>query len=254
MMKRIKLAALVGLLLFAGGCKQVSKSLDVSRWTADDFSGMKAQNLCDRFSDEMREAMPCDSVDRTLRQTADLAGAAQGPCQWNYTYKIVGLDPFRTVSIYRCPFAKEDIKLTVVVDVTDRGAFVSGLWSDSPRIREQRLLTRVELCGSVNEKNSSCAEKISAASWSDPRIQVWTAWQGVRTGDKLIMQWHDPDGKQAADVVREVKPQEPGGYNFWTWIEPATTETSSPCGTWMVKIGANRKMIEEYPVEVTGCE
>ncbi|HUT54247.1 MAG TPA: hypothetical protein VM658_12740 [bacterium] len=253
-MKQIKPAALLSLLLLLGGCKQVSKSLDVSRWAADDFSGGKAESLCDRFSDEMRAAMPCDSMERVLRQTADLDGASQGPCKWNYTYKIMGLDPFRTVTIYRCPFAKEDIKLTVVVDVTDNGAFVSGLWSDSPRIREQRLLTRVELCGSINEKKSSCARKIEKASWGDPKIQVWTAWQGVRTGDKLIMEWRDPDGKQAADFVREVEPQEPGCYYFWSWIEPATTETSSPCGRWTVKIGANGKMIEEYPVEVTGCE
>jgi hypothetical protein len=234
----------------ACGCKRVSKSLDVSRSAVEEFHRGAADGLCGRFSDEMIKAMPCDALARVIRQTRDAVGEPTGPCRWHYTWQIVKLNPFRTVTIYQCPYEKEDVKVTVVVDVTEEEAVVSGLWSDSPSIREQRVLIRVELCRDVDENALTCEAEISQAEWSWERIWVWTEWQGIRKGDKIIFEWYTPEGQAAGDFVHEVKRDPERSYKSWSWIEPEEMDIENPCGTWTVKIGVNGKEIEAFPVMV----
>jgi hypothetical protein len=234
-----------------GSCRQVRKSWEVSRRAVDEFQEGKAEALCSRFSDEMLEAMPCDSTDLIIRQTAGLHGKSMGKCKWHYTYRVTRMDPFRSVARYKCPYTKEPIILTVVVDVTDNGAFVTGLWSNSELIRnELRLLTRVALCEEVNENTNRCDRRIEKAQWSWPRVYVWTSWQGVKNGDKLIMEWFSPAGQSVTDFVHEAQNGSSKTYNFWSYIEPEEVEVENPYGTWTVKIGANGKLIEEYPLEI----
>lgn len=251
-MRKIFLVALAIFSVLFFGCERVTKSLDVSRAAVDEFHRGAAQGLCGRFSDEMLESMSCDSLERVVRQTVDAVGEPAGKCRWYYTYKIVELDPFRTVTIYKCPFEKEEVKVTVVVDVTGDEAVVSGLWSDSPGIRNQRLLVRVELCREVDENSSACVEPLTEAQWTDSRIWVWTEWQGVRKGDRIIFEWFDPDNEAAGDFVHEVESENRRSYKSWSWIEPVELDIEEPYGTWTVRIGVNGKEIEAFPVRVTG--
>jgi len=251
-MKPRYIIVLVVLAVSGFGCRQVSKSLTVSRGAVEEFHGKNTQGLCDRFSAEMLEVMPCDSMERIIRQTVEEVGEPTGRCRWYYTYQIVKLNPFRTVTVYRCPFEKEPVKVTVVVDVgTDEGTVVSGLWADSPRIREQRLLVRVELCKEVDKNTMRCVEPITRAKWTQPWIIVWTEWQGLKKGDKLSMEWHGPQDEPVKDFEHEVKPHSSKSYMFWSWIEPSELNNIyEPYGTWRVRIGVNSREVEAFPVEV----
>jgi len=137
-----------------------------------------------------------------------------------------------------------------VVDVTDDGTFVSGLWSDSKILRKNSFLTRVELCRDVNPQNNWYIDPLEKSGWDSPRIYVWTSWQGVKKGDRLIMEWLGPSGQSVADYTHEVGDFESRSYQFWSWIEPNDLKVENPGGTWIVKIGINDRLIEEYPVVV----
>jgi hypothetical protein len=251
-MKQGYFIALIILLVSGFGCKQVSKSLTVSRDAVEEFHRKDAQGLCDRFSAEMLESMPCDSMARIMRQTVDEVGEPTGTCRWYYTYQIIKLNPFRTVTVYRCPFEKEPVKVTVVVDVgTDEGTVVSGLWADSPRIRKQRLLVRVELCREVDKNTLRCVQPVTRAEWTQPWIIVWTEWQGLKKGDQLRMEWHSPQDEPLDNFEHEVKSHSSKSYMFWSWIEPKEVNNiDEPYGTWTVLISVNSRDVEIFPVEV----
>ncbi len=249
MAKRLTIFLLV-LTAAACGCKRVTKSIEVSRSAADEFHRGAAAGLCDRFSGEMLCGMPCDTLDRVIRQTVDTVGEPKGKCRWHYTYQVVKLDPFRTVTAFKCPFEREDVKVTVVVDVTEEGTVVSGLWGDSPLIREQRLLLHVKLCGGLDENAGLCLDPIERAEWSQERICVWTEWQGLRKGDKVIMEWYSPAGVAVFDFVHDVKNEDRRSYKVWSWIEPADVDVEEPFGEWTVRIGVNGKEIEAFPVRI----
>lgn len=249
-MKPGRLIFICILLFTFSGCKQVSKSLTVSRHAVDEFHRKDSAALCDRFSSDMLDAMPFDSLERVISQTVQAVGEPVGECRWHYGYQIVGLDPFRTVTVYKCPHEKETLKVFVVLDVgTEEGTVVSGLWADSPIIRDLGILLRVELCPGVEENTMRCQEELEHAGWSMPRVYLWTEWQNVKKGDRLIMEWQTPDGRMIHDYVHEVKPHSSNTYMFWSWIEPHEIPADMHSDEVVVKIGINGREVESFPVK-----
>lgn len=232
------------------GCAEVRESWEVSSRAARDVHQGNAQALCGRFSEKMLEALPCDAVERVLRQTVDLVGAPMGECGWAYTYRAHSIDPLQSVAIYKCPFARESVKVTVAVEVRESRTRITGLWTDSPLLRSRPVLLRFELCREINEGRNACIGRLTETSWSEPRISVWNKWQNLRGGDRVGWKWIAPGGESVAEFEHQVEESPSFDYRTWAYIEPAEMKTKNPYGTWTVKLGLNGKELEDFQFEV----
>ena len=249
MQRRLSIAVLIVLTALLG-CGEVRESWEAGSRAARDVHWGNAQALCGRFSEKMLEALPCDAVGRVLRQMVDVVGAPLGRCRWAYTYQIHSVDPVQATAIYKCPFARESVKVTVAVEVRESGTRITGLWTDSPLLRSNPVLLRFELCREINERRNACIGKLSEASWSEPRISVWNKWQNLRGGDRVGWKWIAPDGEKVAEFEHQVEESPSFDYRTWAYIEPAEMETENPYGTWTVKLGLNGKELEAFQFEV----
>ena len=249
-MRRQLSIALLILLACLCGCGEVQESWEACAEAAEDVHWGAAQALCGRFSEQMLETLPCDAVDRVLRQTAQAVGEPVGSCSWAYTYRIHSVDPLRATATYKCPFAREAVKVTVSVEVTESGTRISGLWSDSPSLRSHPVLLRFELCREINEKRNACVGPLSETTWSEPRISVWNRWQNLRGGDRVVWEWFAPNGDHVTEFGYQVEESPPFDYRTWTYIEPAKLQVGDPYGTWTVKLGLNWKELEAFQFEV----
>ena len=153
-------------------------------------------------------------------------------------------------AIYKCPFARESVKVTVTVEVTESGTRITGLWTDSPLLRSSPVLLRFELCREINEGRNACVGKLSETSWSEPRISVWNRWQNLRGGDWVAWEWFAPNGENVNEFKHQVEESPPFEYRTWAYIEPAKHEVADPYGTWTVKIGLNGEQLEAFQFEV----
>jgi hypothetical protein len=243
----IPLLVLLGLLC---GCAEVQESWEACAAAAEYLHQGDSDALCRQFSDGMLEALPCSAVDRVLRQTVDLVGEPVGSCRWHFTYRIHGVDPLQATSVYKCPFAREAVKVTVAVEVTETGTRITGLWSDSPSLRSHPMLLRFELCREIDERRNACVGKLSETAWSEPRISVWNQWQNLRGGDRVVWEWFAPSGDLVTEFEYRVEESPPFDYRTWAYIEPAKMKVASPYGTWTVKLGLNDRELEAFPVEV----
>ncbi len=249
-MQRHLCFALLVLLTSLLGCGGVRESWEVCAEVAEDVHQGNAEALCGRFSEQMLEAVPCDALERVLRQTVDIVGAPIGECGWAYTYRIHGVDPLQATAVYKCPFSREALKVTVTVEVSESGTRISGLWSDSPSLRSHPVLLRFELCREIDAGKNACIGKLSETAWHEPRISVWNQWQGLRGGDRVSWVWLAPDGEQVAKHQHEVEESPPANYRTWSYIEPAQLQVRNPYGTWTVKLALNEKELEAFPIEV----
>lgn len=249
MRRRLFIALLITLApLF--GCSEIHESWEACAEAAELVHLGDAEALCGRFSEKMLEALPCDAVERVLRQTVDLVGEPVDSCRWAYTYQVHSVDPVQATAIYKCPFAHQALKVTVTVEVTESGTQISGLWSDAPILRSHPVLLRFELCREINEGRNACIGKLSETSWSEPRISVWNQWQNLRGGDRVAWGWFAPNGQVVADFDYQVEESPPFDYRTWAYIELAELEVENPYGTWTVKLALNGKELEAFPFEV----
>jgi hypothetical protein len=232
------------------GCGEIQESWEACADAAEWVHLGDADALCGSFSEKMLEALPCDAVERVLRQTADLLGDPIDRCRWAYTYQVQSMDPLQATAVYKCPFARESLKVTVTVEVREGDTRVTGLWSDSPSLRSHPVLLRFELCREIHQGKNACVGKISEASWSAPRISVWNQWQNLRGGDRVAWGWFTPSGEVVADFDYEVEESPPFDYRTWAYIEPAAMKLPDPYGTWTVKIALNGKELDAFPFEV----
>ena len=253
-MRRILSIALPILLVSICGCGEIRESWDASAEAARAVHRGDAQALCGRFSEAMLSALPCDATERVLRQTVAAVGEPVGECHWGYTYRIQTLDPLHSVAIYKCPFARETVKVTVAIQVTDSGTEISGLWTDSSRIRTNPLLIRFELCRKINEAKNACVGPISTTAWDEPRIAVWNQWQNLRGGDEIAWSWLAPDGGDVTRLVHQVEESPPHDYRTWSYIDPAQLELANPYGTWTVKLELNDEQRDALDFEVVPGE
>ena len=249
MRRRLFMALLIALAPLSG-CGEIQESWQACAEAAEYVHLGDAEALCGRFSEKMLEALPCDAVERVLRQTADLVGDPVGRCRWAYTYRVQSVDPVQATAIYKCPFAYQDVKVTVSVEVTESGTRISGLWNDAPSLRSHPVLLRFELCREIDEAKNACIGKRSETSWSEPRISVWNQWQNLRGGDRVAWGWFAPSGQVVADFDYQVEESPPFDYRTWAYIEPAELELENPYGTWTVKLALNGKELEGFPFEV----
>jgi hypothetical protein len=164
------------LFVLLSGCADLQESWEACAEVAEDVHWGKAQALCERFSGPMLETLPCDAVERVLRQTVDLVGEPVGECRWAYTYRIHGVDPLQATAIYKCPFAREEVKVTVSVEMTESGTRISGLWSDSPRLRDQPVLLRFELCREIDKQRRLF--RVSGGSPTELRVDARASGRG----------------------------------------------------------------------------
>ena len=232
------------------GCAELQESWEACAEAADYVHAGDAEALCRQFSDKMLEALPCDAVERVLRQTLDIVGEPIDSCQWSYTYQVQGVDPLQATAVYKCPFSREAVKVTVTVEVTEVGTQITGLWSDSPSLRSHPVLLRFELCREINEGRNACVGKLSETAWSEPRISVWNRWQNLRGGDRVVWEWFAPSGGHVAEFEYQVEENPPFDYRTWSYIEPAELQVAEPYGPWTVKLGLNGKELEAFSFEV----
>jgi hypothetical protein len=249
MCRRLFIALLITLAPLLG-CSEIHESWEACAEAAELVHRGDAEALCGRFSEKMLEALPCDAVERVLRQTIDLVGEPVDSCRWAYTYQVHSVDPVQATSIYKCPFAHQDLKVTVNVEVTESGTRIAGLWSDAPILRSHPVLLRFELCREINEGRNACIGKLSETSWSEPRISVWNQWQNLRGGDRVAWGWFAPSGQVVADFDYQVEESPPFDYRTWAYIEPSELELEDPYGTWTVKVALNGKELDAFPFEV----
>lgn len=111
--KRAALAALGMLLLAATGCAEVREGWDIGAAAAANLHRQDAQALCKSFDPEMLTALPCDAVEEVMARTTAVVGEPTGECRWGYTYRIVALEPLRSVVVYQCPFTGETVQVTI---------------------------------------------------------------------------------------------------------------------------------------------
>lgn len=253
MQRRLSIALLIVLTSLLG-CGEVRESWEAGSMAARDVHRGNSQALCGRFSEKMLEALPCDAVERVLRQTVDVVGAPLGKCRWAYTYQVHSVDPVQATAIYKCPFARESVKVTVAVEVRESGTRITGLWTDSPLLRSSPVLLRFELCREINEGRNACIGRLSETAWNEPRISVWNRWQNLRGGDRVGWKWLAPNGEQVTEFEHQVEESPPFEYRTWAYIEPDELETESPYGTWTVKLALNGKELEAFQFEVVGRE
>jgi hypothetical protein len=249
MRRRLCIALLISLAPLYG-CSELQESWEVCAEAAEYVHAGDAEALCRQFSDQMLEALPCDALERVLRQTVELVGEPIDSCSWGYTYRAQGIDPLQATAVYKCPFAREAVKVTVAVEVSEAGTRITGLWSDSPSLRSHPVLLRFELCREINERRNACVGKLSEASWSEPRISVWNSWQNLRGGDRVAWEWFAPNGNQVADFEYQVEENPPFDYRTWAYIEPEELQVAEPYGSWTVKLGLNGKELEAFSFEV----
>jgi hypothetical protein len=242
--------ALLILLAWLSGCAEIQESWEACAEAAEHVHQGDAEALCRQFSDEMLEALPCDAVERVLRQTVDLVGEPNDECSWGYTYRAHGIDPLQATSVYKCPFARESVKVTVAVEVREAGTRITGLWSDSPSLRSHPVLLRFELCKEINESRNACVGKLSEAHWNESRISVWNSWQNLRGGDRVAWEWLAPNGGHVARFEHQVEEDPPFNYRTWAFVEPAELQVAEPFGLWTVKLGLNGKELEAFSFEV----
>ncbi len=246
MKKSIQLLAAF-LLLGLAGCGNMKESYNLSEQTAKDFHNQDADALCANFSDEMLEVMSCDVTKRVLEQTIAKVGEPTGECGWSLTYRITSFDPFQAVSVYKCPFEKEKVKLTITVDVTGEGAKVSGLWADSSILRKSGMLIDVKLC--ENLSGNKCGAEIEHARWDMEKIYVANNWQAIKEGDQITCKWYAPDGDEISKFTHRVK----GDYNpYYSWcsIEPSYFTIENPYGAWEMTTELNGDKINTFEFEV----
>lgn len=249
MQRRVSVALLV-LLTTLAGCGGVRESWNTCAEAAEDVHHGNADALCQRFSERMAEALPCDAVERVLRQTVEVVGAPIGECSWGYTYRIHGFDPLQATAIHKCPFSREALKVTTTVEVTEGGTRISGLWSDSPSLRSHPMLLRFELCREIDTAKNACIGKLDETSWQVPRIAVWNQWQNLRGSDQVSWEWLAPNGEKITEHRYQVEESPPFDYRTWSYIEPAELALVNPYGTWTVKLALNGKELEAFPIEV----
>jgi hypothetical protein len=253
-MRRQLSIALAILLASLCGCAEVRESWEVCAEVAEEVHWGEAQALCERFSEKMLETLPCDAVERVLRQTVDAVGEPIGKCSWAYTYQAQSIDPLQATATYKCPFEYEAVKVTVAVEVTESGTRITGLWSDSPSLRSHPVLLRFELCREINQKRNACVGKLSETGWSEARISVWNRWQNLRSGDRVVWDWFAPNGDDVTEFEYQVEESPPFDYRTWAYIEPAEVQVGDPYGTWTVRLGLNGKELEAFQFEVVPGE
>jgi hypothetical protein len=230
-MKRSLQLFLAFVLLITAGCGKMKESYDMSEQTANDFHNKDAEALCSNFTQEMLDVMPCDVTKRVLDQTIAKVGEPIGECGWSWTYNITSFDPFRAVSIYKCPFEKETVKLTVVVDVMNDGAKISGLWADSSILRKSPMLLRVKLCENIS--GNKCDGEVERIVWDMEKIYVANSWQNTKPGDKITWTWYTPDGDEVTNLTHNISGKHDPYYS-WSYIEPSYYDKVQPYGMWKV--------------------
>lgn len=249
MQRHLPVAQLI-LLATLCGCGGIQESWEACAEAARDVHLGHAQALCGKFSEQMLEELPCDAVERVLRQMVDAVGDPVDSCSWAYTYRVQSFDPVQAMAIYKCPFVHQSVKVTVSVEVTEGGARITGLWSDSSLLRSHPVLLRFELCRKIDERKNACIGKLAETAWGEPRISVWNRWQNLSGGDRVAWGWFAPSGELVADFDHEVEESPPSDYRTWAYIEPARVKVANPYGTWTVKLALNGKELEAFQFEV----
>ncbi len=236
--------------IFTLGCDNTKRSWNLSRDAARMFHQGDHETLCQLYTPTMLELLPPEVMERVIRQTADAVGEPVGQCKWHYTYRITEFDPFRSFAIYKCPYQRESVKVTVAVEIEDAGPKISGLWADSPTLRKTPMLLRVVLCRGINENGHVFDSPLEMADWAEPRLYVWTEWQGLKSGDKVLFDWLGPDGTEVTYFNYDVPTDVERVWKVWSWIEPSQLEVAAPSGKWTVKIFLNDKEREAFKFDV----
>lgn len=253
-MRRTLWIVLPMLLASICGCGEMRESWRACAEATRALHRGDARALCGKFSETMLSALPCDAVERVLRQTVDAVGEPAGECRWAYTYLIQTFEPLRATAVYRCPFAREAVRVTVAVEVAGGGSEITGLWTDSPRIRSNPLLIRFELCRKLDETRGACFGPISEAPWSKPRISVWNQWQNLRGGDEVAWSWVTPSGEELVRFAHQVEESPAFDYRTWSSIEPAEFAVDNPYGIWTVRVELNQEERDRLHFEVVPGE
>ena len=228
------------LLLIATGCAEMRESWDTGAEAAANVHRQDARALCASFAPEMLSALPCDAVEEVMARTTAVVGEPTGECRWGYTYRIVALEPLRSVAIHQCPFARETVQVTVAVRADANGGQVTGLWMNSPGLRSTRLVVRFELCENIDEPGNGCVGEISETAWQRDRIHVWNHLQNLRSGDELVWKWFAPDGTQVTELHRSLDETPGFDHRTWSTIEPGRLpDVKDPYGRWRVVLEVN---------------
>jgi len=135
-MDRARLFAVGILLLATSGCAELREGWSTGAQTAANLHRCDARAVCQSFAPVMLSALSCDALEELMLRVSTIVGEPTGECRWGYTYRIVALDPLRSVVVHQCPFTRETMKVTVAVRVDADGAQVTGLWMNSPGLRK----------------------------------------------------------------------------------------------------------------------
>ena len=140
MTSRARLLALGLLLLATSGCGELRDGWNVGAETAANMHRGDARAVCENFAPVMLSALSCDRLEEVMAGVSKVVGEATGECHWGYTYRIVALEPLRTVVVHNCPFTQETVSVTIAIRTDASGAQITGLWFNSPGLRNPQLV------------------------------------------------------------------------------------------------------------------
>jgi hypothetical protein len=238
--------AVVG--LAAMSCQDLGASRATMKGAAEEYQAGDAAALCGRFDPVMLEEISCAAMERMLRQTAAVVGAPVGECSAEASFKVQSFRPLKATGWYRCPFANDQVRLTFTAEVKNHQGRITGLWAESPRLKQAPMLIGVELARTVDERKGALTGPAEEASWAWPRIYIWTSWQNLKTSDLIAIKFIDPEGRAVAAFDHHPKT---ACYRWWAWIEPASLSVNDPLGDWTAAISINGNEVESYSFKVT---
>ena len=140
MMQRARFLVLGILLLATSGCGELREGWKVGVETAADMHRGDARAVCESFAPVMLSALSCEALEEVMAGVSAVVGEPAGECRWGYTYRIVAVDPLHTVVVHDCPFTRETVNVTVAIRIDADGAQVTGLWFNSPGLRNPQLV------------------------------------------------------------------------------------------------------------------
>lgn len=243
-MRRLAIPAAVVVLLLASSPALAAKWSEAQK-AAELFHSGKTERLCRLFTGEMLAAMPCDALARVARQTEELVGAPLGACEYAGVHKTDPDHPGLTQTVFTCGYAREDVKVTVILKKTSSGRKVGGLWAESPVLLNNGVLARVALCAGIGGDNMPAGE-LERSDFKEDKLYVWTEWLNLQIGDELRMKWNGPGGEPVADIPYSIESRPDPSYNFWTFITPASTALDKPGGRWSVDLFKNGEKVDTF--------
>ena len=89
------------------------------------------------------------------------------------------------------------------------------------------ILSHIGLCEKVDKDSGTCLNNLDFARWNMSSIYVFTTWEDLKAGDKLILTWYSPDGSKVSEKSFEIS-SKMKTYNAWSAISPLVSASATP--------------------------